>query len=101
LVLTATTFFELPKIVGPPLVILLDTITLMTLGTSEGGSELLPGPVLHPGPHAGGSEADSANPLNAEGAGPPLSEFDFAHFEPQNVTVFPGAALASPITNAP
>jgi hypothetical protein len=92
---------ELPEIVEPALVILLDTITLMTLATAGGGSELLPGPVFHPAPQAGGFEADSANPLNADGAGPPLSEFDFAHFEPQNVTVLPDAALASPITNAP
>src|SRR4051812_17648465 len=86
---------------APFLVTLLDTITLMTPATVGGGPGLFPDSLVHPMPQAGGFEADSAKPLNAAGAAPPLTEFDFAHRAPQNVTVLPGAALPSPITNAP
>ena len=43
----------------------------------------------------------SANPLNDEGADPPLRVLFFHHCEPQNVTELPATALRSQMTNEP
>jgi hypothetical protein len=68
-----------------------ETTTAMYDGTLEGGPELLPGCVVQVWPHAGIVRLLS-KPLNAAGAVPPLSPFNFHHCEPQNVTSVPTAA---------
>ena len=40
-------------------------------------------------------------PLNDDGASPPLSVLSFHHCAPQNVTAVPTAALPSPIVKLP
>ena len=77
----------LPEIVGPDFVIELATMTAMNCGTLLGGPELLPGLLVQVPPQiAGLGLVERAKPLKALGAGPPLSEFSFAHCAPQNVT---------------
>ena len=77
----------LPAIVEPDFVIELATITVMEGPILLGGWELFPGLVVHVPPQAGGFIlVESAKPLNAAGAGPPLREFCLAHCAPQNVT---------------
>ena len=84
------------------MVIELATITVMVRGTVAGGDGLLPGSVFHVPPQAGGFVLVTLpNPLNAAGAGPPLSEFCLAHCAPQNVTCRPTIALLSPMTKLP
>ena len=83
--------------VEPDLVTLPDAITAMNCGTVSGGCELLPGRLVQCPPQLAGTI--SVKPLNESGAAPPLRVLSFAHFAPQNVTVFPGIALPSPITN--
>src|SRR2546422_320669 len=91
-----------PEMVAPDLVIELDAITAMNGGTLAGGPELFPGSVAHVPPQAGGVVlVISAKPLNAAGAGPPLSELTFAHFAPQKVTAVPTAESRLPITKEP
>jgi len=58
----------------------------------------LPGPVVQPVPGFG-VVADSAKPLNADGAEPPLGKFSFDHCAPQKVTA--PDALRSQITKVP
>ena len=71
----------------PDLVIELATITVMVRETVAGGGGLLPGPVFHVPPQTGGCALVTLpKPLNAAGAGPPLSAFRFAHCAPQKVT---------------
>src|SRR5207249_4855999 len=83
-------------------VIELDTINAINEGTLFGGSELLPGSVVHVPPRPGGCVlVEFAKPLKLDGAGPPLNEFNLAHCAPQNVTSFPTTALRSPITKLP
>ena len=70
----------LPEIVEPDFVIELDTITAMYAGTLAGGSELLPGSVVHVAPtEAGVVELRLANPLKLLGPAPPVNELRFAH----------------------
>ena len=77
----------LPEIVGPDFVIELATMTVMYVGTLLGGPELLPELLVHVPPQFGGfGLVEFAKPLKLAGAGPPLSEFRFAHCAPQNVT---------------
>src|SRR6516162_7679307 len=71
----------------------------------DGGAALLPGLVVHEVPHPGLAGL-SSRPLKPEGAGPPLSLLVLAHWDPQNVTIFPVApetlpTPASPTTNEP
>jgi hypothetical protein len=92
----------LPEMTLPDLVIELATITVMVEGTVAGGDVLLPGPAFHVPPQAGGFVLGAlAKPLNALGARPPLIEFCFAHFAPQNVTCWPTIAFLFPITKLP
>ena len=72
----------------------------MNSGTLFGGPELFPGSLVHVPPQFGGfGLVELPKPLKLEGAGPPLSEFLFAHCAPQNVTCWPTTALRSPMTN--
>ena len=88
-----------PETIGPDLVTELATITLMVEGRVAGGLELPPVSLVHVPPQfAGSGVVFWAKPLKAEGAGPPLNLFDFAHWLPQNVTCCPTTALTSPIT---
>jgi hypothetical protein len=43
----------------------------------------------------------SAKPLKESGAGPPLREFNLAHWAPQNVTELPTTAFLSSIAKLP
>ena len=89
----------LPEITEPLLAIELDTITVMNSGIAAGAPALLPGSLVQVPPHVAGDVlAELANPLKLDGAEPPLSELDFAHCAPQNVTWLPTIALLSPIT---
>src|SRR5919106_4285261 len=91
----------LPLMVDPVLVIWFETITAMYGGTAAGGPELLPGSVVHMAPQPGTAWLFS-KPLNAFGAGPPLSALSFAHCAPQKFTVVPGTCgVRSPMTKAP
>lgn len=86
----------------PNLVIELATITVMVEGTVAGGDVLVPGPPFHLSPQAGGFVLVAlAKPLNFLGAWPPLREFFFAQWAPQNVTCWPTIAFLSPITKIP
>jgi hypothetical protein len=70
----------LPAIVEPDLVIELDAMTAMNVGTLQGGPELLPGSLVQVPPQVGGNVlVEFANPLKLLGAEPPLSEFSFGH----------------------
>ena len=72
----------------------------MYVGSVPTGAGELPGPVVQVPLHIGGEVAsDAANPLNADGASPPLSGLRLDQFEPQNVTAVP--VVGPPITNAP
>jgi hypothetical protein len=83
----------------PDFAIELATITLMVDGSVAGGPELLPAPLVHVPPQSAGSGVVvSAKPLKIEGAGPPLSLLDLAHWAPQKVTCCPTTALTSPMT---
>src|SRR4051794_25494470 len=86
-----------PEIVLPFLSMLPATIASITGGNGPaGGSELLPGPVVHEPPQP--PVTSLAKPLNAAGAVPPESVLSFHHCAPQNVTCDPVAALPSPMT---
>ena len=90
-----------PEIVGPDLVIELETITPMNAGRGPaGGGALLPGSVLQPVWHAG-AVGLRAKPLKAAGAAPPVRELSFHHWAPQKVIGVVFALFLSPITNAP
>jgi len=72
----------------------------MKVGTLAGGVELLPGVVDHVPPQVGGVLLRIfANPLKLAEAGPPLKEFTFDHWAPQNVTA--PMSLRSPTTKEP
>ncbi len=89
----------LPEIFEPDFDVELVTMTAMYAGSGPAGGEaLLPGSVLHVPPHCGVAGL-TAKPLKDDGALPPLSEFDFDHCAPQNVTE--PVSLLSPTTNAP
>jgi hypothetical protein len=92
-----------PVIVEPDIVIELAAIAVMKAGMLLGGPELLPGSLVHFPPQAAGSGIrELAKPLKLLGAGAPLlSEFNRAHFAPQNVTWLPTTASTSPITKFP
>ena len=71
-----------------------------------GGGGLFPPDVVHGPPHdAGGllvgSETLLVNPLNADGASPPVSTFTFDQTDAQNVFVPGEDALVSPSAKAP
>src|ERR1700747_1895260 len=85
----------------PSWLIWLATATSMYSGSGAGGgSELLPVPLVQARPHAGvGNEL--TQPLNDDGAGPPLSELSFHHCAPQNVTAVPTAVSRSPTVKLP
>lgn len=71
----------------PDFVIELDTSTVMYDATLLGGPELLPGSLAQLPPQVGGAVlVEFAKPLKLDGAEPPLSEFNFHHCAPQNVT---------------
>src|SRR5215467_6504917 len=90
-----------PEIFDPCFVTELATITPMKLGSGPfGGCALLPGRAVHLIPHTGAVTLPS-NPLNDDGAAPPLSELRLAHCAPQKVTFVPMALLWSPITKLP
>src|SRR5712671_501195 len=96
----------LPEMVLPCFSTELATSTPMNDGRGgAAGLLLFPGDELHVPPHVGGVALKvSANPLNAEGASPPLRAFSDAHCAPQNVTSVVGVAAATvalPSTNAP
>jgi len=77
-VLTITIPGMLPDMVEPDLLIELESITAIKVGTVAGGAELLRS-VAHVPPQVGGVVlVIPAKPLNAAGAGPPLSELTFA-----------------------
>jgi hypothetical protein len=59
-----------PLIIGPDFVIELETITVMSAGTLDGGPELLPGSLSHVPPQGGFEQL--AKPLKLAGASPPL-----------------------------
>ena len=62
-----------PLSIEPDFVIKLETITVMSAGTLSGGPELLPGPLCHVPPQAGGfGSGELAKPLKLAGAEPPL-----------------------------
>ena len=74
----------LPEIIDPVLVIELDTMTVIWAGTLFGGPELFPGSLRQVPPQLAGFVLGKfAKPLKPEGVAPPLSEFEFAHCEPQ------------------
>ena len=98
---TTTMWTIVPEIVDPDLEIELETITAMKAGTVPGGPALLPGPVDQRVPQVAGTLGLFAKPLKLSGADPPLSEFSFAHWAPQNVTCEPTPADWSPTTKAP
>src|SRR6476660_610464 len=88
-----------PEIVLPSLLTSLETIASITGGSGPaGGSELLPGSVVHEPPQL--PVTSLAKPLNAAGAAPPERVLSFHHCAPQKVTCEPVAALPSPMTNA-
>src|SRR5579859_6046549 len=85
----------------PSWVTLLATATSMYSGSGAGGgSELLPVPVVQASAHMGAGN-ELTQPLNDDGASPPLSVLSFHHCAPQNVTWLPRAALPSPIVKLP
>src|SRR5436309_2851372 len=91
-----------PEIVSPDLVIELVTNTLMVGGTPLGRFESLPAVLVQVPPQVGApAPMELANPLRLAGAGPPLSEFDLAHCDPQKTTCCPTTAFRSPITKFP
>src|SRR5579871_4487379 len=86
-----------PEIVRPFFVIELEASASMKGGSgASGGSELLPGSVVHVPPQV--PLTSLAKPLNAAGAGPSSSVLSFHHFAPQNVTCAPTTALLLPMT---
>src|SRR5437016_3282050 len=87
---------------GPLFVMCVETIAGMNSASGAGGgSELLPGFVVHGVPHSGAPSNEFAQPLNDAGAAPPLRVLSFHHCAPQNVTALPTVALPSPITKLP
>ena len=82
-----------PEIVGPDLLIELETITAISEGSGPAGrGGLSPGPVVQSvGQAAVGGVV--SKPLNAAGAVPPLRPFSFHHLAPQKLTSVPSAAF--------
>src|SRR3712207_245148 len=85
----------------PLFVTLLETITPMNCGMTEGGFELLPGRLVQVPPQAGVA-VPSSKPLNAFGGGPPLIGLCCDHCEPQKFTAAATDKFARlPTTNMP
>jgi hypothetical protein len=78
-----------PEMIGPDLVIVLETTASTVLGSVAGGFELLPRSVVHVLPHVAGGL--SMKPLNEGGANPVLRGFSFHHCAPQKATWLPTA----------
>jgi hypothetical protein len=88
----------LPLIVVPFLVVELETMMVMNLGTVAGGP-VSPAMLVQVPPQLDGlGVVLVANPLKLDGVAPPLSEFPLDHLDPQNVTFCPTAAFRSPMT---
>jgi hypothetical protein len=76
-------------------------MTPMKAGSGPGGGGVLfPVSALQVAPQLGALGL-SAKPLKESGAGPPLREFNLAHWAPQNVTELPTTAFLSPIAKLP
>jgi hypothetical protein len=66
----------LPEIVVPFFVTELEMTVPIYAGMESTGGELLPGELVQRPPHTGGLEIGvSTNPMNADGAAPPLRMF--------------------------
>jgi hypothetical protein len=76
----------LPEMIGPDLLIVLETTTPIYNGRAFGGIGLPPGVVVHVSLHAGGLLLTlEAKPLKLGGALPPLNPFSLDQVALQNV----------------
>src|SRR5260370_26611423 len=100
-----TTCLMLPLMIDPDLVIMLETMTPMNLGTLGGGDKELPVSVDQLPPQFGGGRprklsSNPAKPFIELGGGPPVMRLIFAHWLLHHVTWFPSPASRSPMTKA-
>src|SRR5947209_3779943 len=86
-----------PEMIGPDLVIVVETTAFTVLWSVDGGFELLPGSVVQVSPQAAGGL--SMKPLKEGGAKPVLRGFSFHHWAPQKATWLPTGRFWPPITN--
>jgi hypothetical protein len=92
-----------PLTVGPDRVTLLETITLIWLGSVVGGAELSPVVAVQVDPHVS-AVGLLAKPFIGDGAVPLLKRLFLAHLAPQKLTASPTVgcpAETSPTTEAP